>query len=67
MKHETRLFLAGLTFLAVSGGSTPAHAQPPAVDLPVNVTTSYKGEEFLLIGNAVRGAGEPVMSTADGS
>lgn len=39
-----------------------ASAQQPATDLPVNATTSYKGEEFLLIGNAVRGAGEPVIA-----
>ena len=32
------------------------------MDLPVNQATSYKGEEFLLLGNAVRGAGEPVIA-----
>jgi hypothetical protein len=30
--------------------------------LPVDQSTSYKGEEYLLIGNAVRGAGEPVIA-----
>ena len=34
--------------------SNSARAQQ-AIDLPVNQVTSYKGEEFLLIGNAVRG------------
>src|SRR4051794_34337756 len=38
------------------------HAQQAAIDLPVNLASSYKGEEFLLIGNAVRGAGEPVIA-----
>jgi len=38
------------------------HAQQAAIDLPVNLNTSYKGEEFLLIGNAIRGAGEPVIA-----
>ena len=36
--------------------------QPAPIDLPVNLTTPYKGEEFLLIGDAVRGAGEPVIA-----
>lgn len=38
-----------------------AAAQQTTIDLPVDLSTSYKGEEFLLIGNAVRGAGEPVI------
>jgi hypothetical protein len=38
-------------------------AQSPAIDLPVNQLTSYKGEEFLLIGDTDRGAGEPVIAT----
>jgi hypothetical protein len=38
------------------------NAQKSAIDLPVNQATSYKGEEFLLIGDAVRGGGEPVIS-----
>ena len=42
--------------------SNSASAQQAAIDLPVNQATSYKGEEFLLIGNAVRGAGEPVIA-----
>src|SRR6185312_13717033 len=32
------------------------------INLPLNQSSSYKGEEFLLIGNAVRGAGEPVIA-----
>jgi len=39
-----------------------ASAQQAAIDLPVNQATTYKGEEFLLIGNTVRGAGEPVIA-----
>ncbi len=39
-----------------------AAGQQPPIDLPVNQLTSYKGEEFLLIGDAVRGAGEPVIA-----
>ena len=38
------------------------NGQKLVTDLPVNLTTSYKGEEFLLIGDAVRGAGEPVIA-----
>ena len=43
-------------------GGSPAIGQQPATDLPINQMTSYKGEEFLLIGNANRGAGEPVIA-----
>jgi hypothetical protein len=43
-------------------GQQPAAAQPLVTDLPVNQATSYKGEEFLLMGNAERGAGEPVIT-----
>jgi len=38
------------------------HAQNSSIDLPVNQATSYKGEEFLLIGDANRGGGEPVIA-----
>jgi hypothetical protein len=51
--------LAGIvTVLAGSGWIFSAREQS---DLPVNQTASYKGEEYLLIGNSVRGAGEPVI------
>lgn len=53
------LALAGL--LSLLAGVRPAGGQPLVTDLPVNQLTSYKGEEFLLIGDAVRGAGEPVI------
>jgi len=55
MNRVNLLFPGMLVLLA-------AHAQQPAIDLPVNLATTYKGEEFLLIGNAVRGAGEPVIA-----
>lgn len=60
MRLAKTLFPA-VTFMAVCGGLTPAAGQQPVIDLPVNQLTSYKGEEFLLIGDAVRGAGEPVI------
>jgi hypothetical protein len=55
------LFVGAAAFLSIFSGGIPASAQS-AIELPVDTTTSYKGEEFLLIGNAVRGAGEPVIA-----
>src|SRR4051794_5880580 len=52
---------ASLAMMLAGFGSAPAIGQQPAADLPVDATTSYKGEEFLLIGDAVRGSGEPVI------
>jgi len=46
--------------LLAASGTGPAIGQQSA-DLPVDSSTSYKGEEFLLIGDAVRGSGEPVI------
>jgi len=43
-------------------GWVGAKAQQSTIDLPVNEATSYKGEEYLLIGSAGRGAGEPVIA-----
>ena len=57
MTHKKWLFAGVPAFLAVFA----ANGQGPATDLPVNQATSYKGEEFLLIGDAIRGAGEPVI------
>ena len=68
MKYGTWLFAGALALLPAIAGGIPALAQQAAadqqnaIDLPVNQTTSYKGEEFLLLGNAVRGAGEPVIA-----
>jgi hypothetical protein len=63
MKHTTWLFVTVAACLSIYGGSRPANAQQqPTIDLPVNQTTSYKGEEYLLIGDAVRGGGEPVIA-----
>src|SRR5579863_3687965 len=46
----------------IYGGSNLASSQQSAIQLPVNQGTSYKGEEYLLIGDAVRGSGEPVIA-----
>jgi len=55
--------LAGVAMLiAICGAGGVASGQGPATDLPVDQTTTYKGEEFLLIGDANRGAGEPVIA-----
>ena len=62
MKLKKWLFAGVTAFLPVFGGGSPAIGQQPAIDLPVNQATSYKGEEFLLIGDATRGAGEPVIA-----
>lgn len=61
MQRIERLFWAVAAFLALLGGSIAANGQQPITDLPVNQATSYKGEEFLLIGSATRGAGEPII------
>src|SRR6185437_85002 len=61
-KRAKCLILGVAAFMAVSVGGRPVCAQQSNIDLPVNQATSYKGEEFLLIGNAVRGAGEPVIA-----
>jgi hypothetical protein len=58
------LLAAAVGAASLAAQQTPTVAAPPApaIELPVNELTSYKGEEFLLIGNAVRGAGEPVIA-----
>jgi hypothetical protein len=63
------LVLAAGAALA-SAQQTPSPQTPVAqsasrqtsITLPVDTTTSYKGEEFLLIGNPTRGAGEPLIA-----
>jgi hypothetical protein len=62
MKSINWRFVSAAIFLAMFGGGRLVNGQQPAIDLPVDTSTSYKGEEFLLIGNAVRGAGEPVIA-----
>src|SRR5512141_37759 len=62
MKRTKWLFVGVAAFMSVLGGSIRAIGPQPAIDLPVNQMTSYKGEEYLLIGNAVRGAGEPTIA-----
>jgi hypothetical protein len=49
-------------FLSILGSGGPVNGQRSEPSSPVNETTSYAGEEYLLIGNAVRGAGEPVIA-----
>jgi hypothetical protein len=61
MKAINWVLVGAAAFLSMVGGG-PAIAQQATSDLPVDTTTTYKGEEFLLIGNAVRGAGEPVIA-----
>ena len=60
MKHMRWLFFGVAALIPAFAAVSLASAQQPVKDLPVDQTTSYKGEEFLLIGNANRGAGEPV-------
>jgi hypothetical protein len=66
--NRTKWLVATLAVcLSVAGGSRLVRGQGgvpglPANQLPINEQTSYKGEEYLLIGNAVRGAGEPVIA-----
>ena len=62
MKYSKWLFLGVAAFIPVVAGGSLASGQQPVKDLPVDQTTNYKGEEFLLIGNANRGAGEPVIA-----
>jgi hypothetical protein len=62
MKSTKWLFLAVAAFMSVLGLGSPANGQRTVTNLPVNQATSYKGEEFLLIGSATRGAGEPIIA-----
>ena len=62
MKCTKWLFVGVAAFMSVFAGGCPVSAQQSSIDLPVNQATSYKGEEFLLIGDANRGAGEPVIA-----
>ena len=62
MKRTKWLFAVLTALMSIFAGNKPANGQQPVTDLPVNQMTSYKGEEFLLIGDANRGAGEPVIA-----
>jgi hypothetical protein len=57
-----QLLIGVAALLSVFGEATPARAQYAVTNLPVDQSTQYKGEEYLLIGDAVRGAGEPVIA-----
>ncbi|MEO8594103.1 MAG: sialidase family protein [Candidatus Solibacter sp.] len=62
MRSTKWLSLVFILFTGVFICNERVAGQQPATDLPVNLTTAYKGEEFLLIGDAVRGGGEPVIA-----
>jgi hypothetical protein len=60
MNAPKSLLVAVITMICTA--CVIARAQQSALDLPVDQSTAYKGEEYLLIGSAVRGAGEPVIA-----
>lgn len=62
MKRLKLRFAAAVALIVIVNGRGLAAGQTPEASLPVNQATSYKGEEYLLLGNAVRGAGEPVIA-----
>ena len=62
MKRNTRQFFGIAVLMSGFLGIALAIGQQPIDNLPVNQATSYKGEEFLLIGSATRGAGEPIIA-----
>lgn len=62
MKCKMWLLLGVAALTPIFFGGRQASAQQTAIDLPINQLTSYKGEEYLLIGNAWRGSGEPVIA-----
>lgn len=62
MERIRWLFWGVAGLMSVLGGNSSANGQQPITNLPVNQATSYKGEEFLLIGSATRGAGEPIIA-----
>ena len=62
MKRTKCLFIAVVAFISIFCTPHRAIGQQPAIDLPVNQATSYKGEEFLVIGSATQGAGEPIIA-----
>jgi hypothetical protein len=62
MKGTSGLYVGIVALVAVLAGNNLASGQKPVTGLPVNQTTSYKGEEFLLVGSASRGAGEPIIT-----
>ena len=61
--NRTKRIVLGLSALMLAlVGRTQELGQQKTIDLPVNQATPYKGEEFLLMGSATRGAGEPVIA-----
>jgi hypothetical protein len=61
MKCTKRLFAGIAAFVSVLGGGSAANGQGPAPGPPVHPAPTYKSEEYLLMGDAIRGAGEPVI------
>jgi hypothetical protein len=62
MTGTTWMTTGAAMLMAILGWGYAASAQPSTTNLPIDQTTSYKGEEFLLIGDANRGGGEPVIA-----
>jgi len=62
MKFTEKLTLGFSVLMSALIGSTQLIGQQVVIDLPVNQETAYKGEEYLLMGSATRGAGEPVIA-----
>ena len=61
MKRAKWLFAAVGGFLSILGGGGSAYGQGRGTGAPTVPAPTYKSEEYLLIGDAVRGAGEPVI------
>jgi hypothetical protein len=62
MKTIKRMLWGITALLPVFGASLAVSGQQSTIIMPINQATSYKGEEFLLIGTATRGAGEPIIA-----
>jgi len=61
MKHTKWLFVGITAYMAVFGGGSPAYGQPGPNNAPSTPAPTYKSEEYLLIGDAIRGSGEPII------
>jgi hypothetical protein len=59
---KCRYWLIAFLAATISFGGSVTGAQDRKIELPINQGTSYKGEEYLLIGTAERGSGEPVIA-----
>ena len=61
MKRTKWSFAGVTTFIGVIGRGSRAHGQPRPNEVPSIPAPTYKSEEYLLIGDAIRGSGEPVI------